>query len=600
MKPRFLFGGGLKDMIKKTRGCKTKAEERGVVLKELAKIRTSLKRSTPTADRVSSVEKLLYSHLLGFRTDFAQTACLNMAGSSVYKEKRLGYMAMGMLVDECSEVYPLVVNLLKKDIADESEEVRCLSLLFIGGSTFPELLISVAPDVLRGLSSSSGAVSRGSAVCAARIVRIDPAQCTFFQTACIALLNSRGRESIFDGLVLFLEICSVDKALVEFFRPAMPRLADLLQQTARAGTNDFVMEENLFLQIRLLRALAVFGRGNKQASKEMAEALSVTAMKTTDKTRTGMAVLYEAVTTIMEIDAEYSLRTMAINILGRLLKSPDNMTRYVSLNMFEKAVRVKRNRQISSVQRHRETISACLRDGDSAIRKKAAGILLLLSDEKNISAVFEEMFLFLEGECIGEIRREYGRQLFDAVRAHQTDRRAFVECVLRLLRCCDEELGEECVRVFCLSVNGDEQLLRVAACRFYQELTGAENDVFVIASLWFIGEQGDVVFGLAEMGETKIEPVGFLRDVVSGRPARVASYFVTSLSKLYCRVSKSGHDVMDTLRGYTEHEDIEVQQKAVAYVVLLEDAVGATIWAEMASGNISEATQAEAGDAFDT
>jgi hypothetical protein len=60
----------LRDLIRKVRACKTAAEERAVVAKESAMIRTAI-REEQTHFRHRNVAKLLFMHMLGsFNSQF--------------------------------------------------------------------------------------------------------------------------------------------------------------------------------------------------------------------------------------------------------------------------------------------------------------------------------------------------------------------------------------------------------------------------------------------------------------------------------------------------------------------------------------------------
>ena len=109
-----LFGSGtmrLRDLIKAVRQCKTAAEERDVVAKECASIRTSIKADDPHA-RPRNVAKLLYINMLGYPTQFGQMECLKLIVSGSYSDKRIGYLGLMLLLDENQEVLMLVTNSL--------------------------------------------------------------------------------------------------------------------------------------------------------------------------------------------------------------------------------------------------------------------------------------------------------------------------------------------------------------------------------------------------------------------------------------------------------------------------------------------------------
>lgn len=103
----------LKDLIKEIRACKTAADERAVIAKESAAIRTAFKEEGNDA-RAYNIAKLLYIHMLGHPAHFGQMECLKLAASPRFADKRLAYLGIMLLLDENQETLTLVTNCLKK------------------------------------------------------------------------------------------------------------------------------------------------------------------------------------------------------------------------------------------------------------------------------------------------------------------------------------------------------------------------------------------------------------------------------------------------------------------------------------------------------
>ena len=116
----------LKDFIRAIRACKTAADERAVIAKESALIRTSFKEDSSIETRHINIAKLLYIHMytlphspilihrLGHPAHFGQIECLKLVAGGKYADKRLGYLGIMLLLDEAQEVLTLVTNSLKK------------------------------------------------------------------------------------------------------------------------------------------------------------------------------------------------------------------------------------------------------------------------------------------------------------------------------------------------------------------------------------------------------------------------------------------------------------------------------------------------------
>jgi|Transcript_29357 AP-1 complex subunit gamma-1 len=67
-------------------------------------------------------------HLLGYSTDFATVECLNLMVSENFIEKRFGYLALNMLLDETHPMFFMATNSLQRDLDSASERIICLAL----------------------------------------------------------------------------------------------------------------------------------------------------------------------------------------------------------------------------------------------------------------------------------------------------------------------------------------------------------------------------------------------------------------------------------------------------------------------------------------
>ena len=104
----------LKDFIRAIRACKTAADERAVIARESAAIRTSFKEDQSLESRHINIAKMLYIHMLGYPAHYGQIECLKLVAGGKYPDKRLGYLGIMLLLDENQEVLTLVTNSLKK------------------------------------------------------------------------------------------------------------------------------------------------------------------------------------------------------------------------------------------------------------------------------------------------------------------------------------------------------------------------------------------------------------------------------------------------------------------------------------------------------
>jgi AP-1 complex subunit gamma-1 len=113
----------LRELIRAVRACKTAADERAVIQKEAANIRSAFKDNA-NQFRHRNVAKLLFMHMLNYPTHWGQVECLKLIASPRFTEKRVGYLGLMLLLDETQDVIMLATNSMKMDMGNP-QQVRC-------------------------------------------------------------------------------------------------------------------------------------------------------------------------------------------------------------------------------------------------------------------------------------------------------------------------------------------------------------------------------------------------------------------------------------------------------------------------------------------
>ena len=98
----------------------------------------------------------LFIHMLGYSTHFGHMECLKLIATSRYSEKRIGYLALMLLLDEKQEVLMLVTNSLQADLKDSNHFVVAQALCAVANISSMEMSADVAPDVVSGVNRSWG------------------------------------------------------------------------------------------------------------------------------------------------------------------------------------------------------------------------------------------------------------------------------------------------------------------------------------------------------------------------------------------------------------------------------------------------------------
>ena len=136
----------LRDLIRQIRAARTAQEEREVVNKESANIRNSF-RENNSMWRCRNVAKLLYIHMLGYPAHFGLMECLKLASSPRFTDKRIGYLAAMLLLDEEKDVSMLITNCLNTDLNSSTQFVQGLALCTLGSIASSEMAKALSRNV---------------------------------------------------------------------------------------------------------------------------------------------------------------------------------------------------------------------------------------------------------------------------------------------------------------------------------------------------------------------------------------------------------------------------------------------------------------------
>ncbi|KAL2378497.1 hypothetical protein RJZ90_005989 [Blastomyces dermatitidis] len=574
----------IKQFIRNVRASKTIADERSVIQKESAAIRASFREESADSNiRRNNVAKLLYLFTLGERTHFGQIECLKLLASPRFADKRLGYLGTMLLLDENQEVLTLVTNSLKNDLNNSNQYVVGLALCTLGNIASVEMSRDLFPEVESLISTANPYIRRKAALCAMRICRKVPDLQEHFIDKSKALLSDRNHGVLLCGLTLATEFCEEDDAeggheVIEKYRPLVPALVRVLKGLTTSGyapEHDVSGITDPFLQVKILRFLRVLGRGDAATSELINDILAQVATNTESSKNVGNSILYEAVLTILDIEADSGLRVLGVNILGKFLANKDNNIRYVALNTLIKVVAVEPN----AVQRHRNTILECLRDADISIRRRALDLSFTLINEGNVRVLVRELLAFLE-VADNEFKPVMTTQIGIAADRFSPNKRWHVDTMLRVLKLAGNYVKEQILSSFVRLIATTPELQTYSVQKLYASLKeDISQEALTLAASWVIGEYGDALLRGGQYEEEELvkevkesDIVDLFTNILNSTYATqtVTEYIITSAMKLSTRLTEPAQieRIRRLLSSRSADLSVEIQQRAVEYTNL--------------------------------
>uniref|UniRef100_A0A7N8XG12 AP-1 complex subunit gamma n=1 Tax=Mastacembelus armatus TaxID=205130 RepID=A0A7N8XG12_9TELE len=565
----------LRELIRTIRTARTQAEEREMIQKECAAIRSSFREEDNTY-RCRNVAKLLYMHMLGYPAHFGQLECLKLIASQKFTDKRIGYLGAMLLLDERQDVHLLMTNCIKNDLNHSTQYVQGLALCTLGCMGSSEMCRDLAGEVEKLLKTSNSYLRKKAALCAVHVIRKVPELMEMFLPATKNLLSEKnhGKCKLL-VIVLLTEMCERSPDMLAHFRKLVPQLVRILKNLIMSGyspEHDVSGISDPFLQVRILRLLRILGKSDDDSSEAMNDILAQVATNTETSKNVGNAILYETVLTIMDIKSESGLRVLAINILGRFLLNNDKNIRYVALTSLLKTVQTDHN----AVQRHRSTIVDCLKDLDVSIKRRAMELSFALVNGNNIRGMMKELLYFLDS-CDPEFKADCASGVFLAAEKYDTNEQTSWNITAVLSCFAGSYVRDDSVPNLIQLITNSVEMHAYTVQRLYKALLDdiSQQPLVQVAS-WCIGEYGDLlVSGQCEEEEPIQVTEDEVLDVLEGLLVSNLStpvtrgYALTAIMKLSTRFS-SVNRIKKVVSIYGSSIDVELQQRAVEYNALFK------------------------------
>lgn len=561
----------LRDLIRQIRAARTAAEERAVINKECAYIRSTF-REEDSVWRCRNIAKLLYIHMLGYKAHFGQLECLKLIASPRFTDKRIGYLGAMLLLDERQDVHLLITNSLKNDLNSSVQFVVGLALCTLGAIASPEMSRDLASEVERLMKSPNAYVRKKAALCAYRIILKVPELMEIFLPATRSLLSEKNHGVLITGVTLITEMCEQSIDTLNHFKKIVPNLVRILKNLIMAGyspEHDVSGVSDPFLQVKILRLLRILGKNDVEASEAMNDILAQVATNTETSKNVGNTILYETVLSIMDIKSEGGLRVLAINILGRFLLNNDKNIRYVALNTLLKTVYV----DTSAVQRHRTTILECLKDPDVSIRRRALELSFALVNSNNIRAMMKELLLFLE-RTDPEFKAQCSSSIVHAAERFAPNKKWHLDTLLRVLVAAGNYVRDDVVSstIQLISETTSQQTYIVQQLWQALESDTADRQPLTQVATWCIGEYGDSLLyapdSPVKVTEKEVIQV-YQRLLWSPQNTTITKqYALMSLVKLSTRFNCDTDKIREVVEVFGSHVHMELQQRGVEFTQL--------------------------------
>lgn len=535
------------DLIKSIGESRSKAEEDRIVIREIETLKRRISEpDIPKRKMKEYIIRLLYVEMLGHDASFGYIHAVKMTHDDNLLSKRTGYLAVTLFLNDDHDLIILIVNTIQKDLKSDNYLVVCAALNAVCRLINEETIPAVLPLVVELLSHGKEAV-RKKAVMALHSFHRKSASSVSHLVA-----NFRKRLCDNDPGVMGATLCPLFDLISDDpspYKDLVVSFVSILKQVAEhrlPKSYDYHQMPAPFVQIKLLKILALLGSGDKSSSEHMYTVIGDIIRKGDSSSNIGNAILYESIRCVSSIYPNPKLLEAAADVIAKFLKSDSHNLKYMGIDALGRLIKL----SPLIAEQHQLAVIDCLEDPDDTLKRKTFELLYKMTKSSNVEVIVDRMIeymisisddhykTYIASRCV-ELAEQFAPsnhwfiQTMNKVFEHAGDL-VNIKVAHNLMRLIAEGFGEDDDAAY--------SQLRSSAVESYLRIIGEPKlpSVFLQVICWVLGE-----YGTADGKHSASYITGKLCDMAEAysNDEIVKAYAITALTKIYAFEIAAGRKV---------------------------------------------------------
>ncbi|KAL0795502.1 hypothetical protein Bca101_066879 [Brassica carinata] len=380
------------DLVKSIGESRSKAEEDRIVLSEIDILkRKLLEPDIPKRKMKEYIIRLVYIEMLGHDASFGYIHAVKMTHHDTLLLKRTGYLAVTLFLDEDHDLIILIVNTIQKDLRSDNYLVVCAALNAVCRLINEETIPAVLPQVVDLLNHQKEAVRKKAIMALHRFHRKSPSSVSHLVS------NFRRKLCDNDPGVMGATLCPLFDLIsedVDSYKDLVSSFVSILKQVTERRlpkSYDYHQMPAPFIQIKLLKIMALLSGGDKSASEMMYMVLGDLFRKCDSSTNIGNAILYECIRCISCIVPSPQLLEAAADAISKFLKSDSHNLKYMGIDGLGRLIKISSD----IAEQHQLAVIDCLEDPDDTLKRKTFELLYKMTKSSNVEVIVDRMIDYM-------------------------------------------------------------------------------------------------------------------------------------------------------------------------------------------------------------
>lgn len=562
------------DFIKAIGECRSKEEEDGIVLAELARLKERVKDpKLSKRARKEDLVRMIYIEMLGNEVSFAYINAVKMLNDSDILSKRIAHLAVCLCLHPEHELMLLLVNSLQKDLKSPNHLEVAFAIHTVAKLVNRDLLPAIAGLVGDCLDHKHPAVRKKAVMAIKRFRELDHETVSGYTEKAKRLICDKDPAVMGASLHLILDLANENPVSVKELIPSLISILRQITEHRLPREFDYHRMPAPWIQIKLLQILAPLGAMDRDSSVEMYEVLREVLHRADIGINVGFAIIYECVKTITAIFPDAALLAEAAKCISRFVTSESHNLKYLGVNGLASIVQVDPKYALD----HQLLVIDCLEDPDETLRRKTLGLLFKMTNPSNIVIIVEKLIASLKSTHDVYLREELVLRITQLAERFAPDTFWYVDVMNALFEIAGELIQVSMVNSlmkFILEsedVDTDGYSVKKYACESYLSILSRPviSDLLLKVIAWTLGEFGHEIKSLS-LEDIMTDLCGILERPLA-RGSDIRCFVVSALLKLSARLKTVPPLILEHIKKSLSSVDVDLQQRSHEFLELVQD-----------------------------
>ena len=564
----------LLELIKAIGDSRSKQEEDKIITQECETLKKIIKESGVPPKRMKEyLIRAIYIEMLGHDAGFSHLHAVNLTQDKNILNKRVGYLACSLLLNENSEFLILLVASLQKDLQSSNWVEVCMALTTVIKFADPTIMQAVTEPVMKLLDHKSEQIRKKAVMCLYKFYQVSP------QTVPDCEEKMRKLICDYDPSVMAATLPYFKERIMqnpENYKNLVSPLVSILKQVIEHKLPrefDYHRFPGPWIQVIILEILSMLGRDDQSSSENMYEILGQCLRRADDTgINIGYAIVYQCLKTICTIYPNSHLIELASTTISRFLSSESPNLRCTGINGLTLIIQINPNYVMS----HQKVIVDCLEENDETLKKNTFELLYKMTNLKNVEVIVDKMMNYLKHTTLeNQSKKDILQKITELTERFAPNKTWFIKIMNELFvnfgDMITDDILSKLVAIISEWESETDDLNEFKRYTIENYATIVENysvlsESFVKLMAWVIGEYTcKLYYNDTEKIKGIIQMLSYLLNKTYDDDM-TKCLLISAIAKINSNINFSEQNLVnDIIERYSREKNVELQQRCLEY-----------------------------------